>query len=142
MVAYLAAAVLFAPAIISSALIISVPLFLLAVAALAAPNAPLDAARLDIMHPLLRGRAEGVRTLLRTLFEAMAPLMFGVLSGVLGGAVSTTGQSSAAALVASAQGLQKTFLIMLVPLAAAGLLLLRARRTYARDVATAHASSS
>ena len=34
---------------------------------LSAQNPPIDAARLDIMPPLLWGRAEGVRTALRTM---------------------------------------------------------------------------
>jgi hypothetical protein len=43
---------------------------------------------------------------------------------------------------ASTRGLEYTFLIMLVTLAASGVLLLRARRTYATDVASAAASEA
>ncbi|HET7309866.1 MAG TPA: MFS transporter [Mycobacteriales bacterium] len=93
---------------------------------LAALNPPLDAARLDIMHPTLWGRAEAVRTVVRQPVEAIAPLLFGVLADHLAGG----GQD----------GLQTTFLIMLAPLAVAVLVLVRARATYPRDVATAAAS--
>src|SRR5207253_8681918 len=63
---------------------------------------PLDAARLDIMPALLWGRAESVRTLLRSLAQALAPLIFGAVSDhVFGGGRS---------------GLQWTFVVMLVPL--------------------------
>jgi hypothetical protein len=93
---------------------------------LAAQNPPLDAARLDIMVPLLWGRAEGVRTFLRTLAQAFAPLLFGAVSDhVFGGGRS---------------GLQWTFAIMLLPLAASAYFLFKGLRTYPRDVATAAAS--
>jgi hypothetical protein len=41
-----------------------VPLLILGAFLLGVPNPPMDAARLDIMHPRLWGRAEGVRTVL------------------------------------------------------------------------------
>lgn len=47
---------------------------------------------------------------------------------------------AATAAGASAVGLDYAFLVMLLPLLLAGRLLLRARRTYPRDVATAIAS--
>jgi predicted MFS family arabinose efflux permease len=121
-------AVLFAPAIFmrtaSSALV-----YLIAAAfLLSAQNPPLDAARLDIMPPLLWGRAESVRTFLRSLAQALAPLVFGAVSDhVFGGGRA---------------GLQWTFVVMLVPLAASAFLLARGLRTYPRDVATAAASAS
>ena len=91
-----------------------------------AQNPPLDAARLDVMVPLLWGRAEGVRTFLRTLAMALAPLLFGVLSDyVFGG---------------GREGLQRTFLVMLVPLSGSAFFLFKGLRTYPRDVATAAAS--
>jgi hypothetical protein len=93
---------------------------------LSAQNPPLDAARLDIMPPLLWGRAEAVRTLLRSLAQALAPLLFGAVSDhVFGGGRG---------------GLQWTFFVMLVPLAASAALLWRARLTYPQDVATAAAA--
>ena len=95
---------------------------------LSAQTAPLDAARLDIMPPELWGRAESIRTVIRSFAQALAPLLFGVISDhVFGGGRS---------------GLQQTFLLMLLPLAASAALLYRALRTYPRDVATAAATAS
>jgi MFS family permease len=48
-VAYAAAALILAPAVATTSLLVAMPLYLLAAAALSAPNPPLDAARLDIM---------------------------------------------------------------------------------------------
>jgi len=138
--AYLAACVLFLPPLLSRSLLIGLPLLWLAGAVLYGSNPPLDAARLDIMPHWLWGRAEGVRTLLRSLTTAAAPLLFGLISDQLpagGRATQASGQSL------NAGGLNGAFLIMLIPLAAAGLiLLLRARRDYPRDVATAIASET
>lgn len=72
----------------------------LAGAALAGVNPPLDAARLDVMPSGLWGRAEGVRTLLRSVVVAIAPLLFGFISDQLSGAgraahaSSSTGQQA------------------------------------------------
>jgi MFS family permease len=93
---------------------------------LSAAVAPIDAARLDIVHPRMWGRAEAGRMALRSTFEGGAPLLFGALSEWLGG-----GQ----------RGLMWTFLIMLLPMLIASLLGVKARQTYLRDVATAAASS-
>ena len=120
--------VLFAPALFTRSATSAVPYLIGAVLVLSAQNPPLDAARLDIMPPLLWGRAEAVRTLLRSLAQALAPLLFGAVSDhVFGGGRS---------------GLQWTFVVMLVPLAASAYLLFRARRTYPRDVATASAAAA
>ena len=70
------------------------------------------------MPPLLWGRAEGVRTFLRTAAQALAPLIFGGVSDLLGGGRT---------------GLQYTFILMLLPLSASGIVLLRGLRTYPRD---------
>jgi MFS family permease len=136
-VAYIAAAAIFLPALASPVLVVSIPLFVLAAAALAAPDPALNAARLDVMHPRLWGRAEGVRTVLRMIALAAGPLMFGFISAAFGGPHTTTGTGGA---VKHSPALAYTFLIMLVPVAVGGLILLRARRTYPRDVATAAAS--
>jgi MFS family permease len=94
--------------------------------ALSAQNPPLDAARLDIMPPLLWGRAESVRTLVRAVAVALAPVLFGAVSDyVFGGGRS---------------GLQWTFAVMLVPMAASSALLFLALHTYPRDVAAAAAT--
>ena len=64
----------------------AVPYLVAAAFFLGAQNPPLDAARLDIMPPLLWGRAEAVRTMLRSLAMALAPLLFGAVSDhVFGG---------------------------------------------------------
>jgi hypothetical protein len=118
--------VLFAPALFSHSAGGALPYLIGAVFVLSAQNPPLDAARLDIVPPLLWGRAESVRTLLRSSAQALAPLLFGAVSDhVFGGGRS---------------GLQWTFAVMLVPLAASAFLLYKAKASYPRDVATASAS--
>jgi MFS family permease len=115
-----ATVVLFLPALISGSVVSALPYVIVAAFALSAQNPPIDAARLDIMPAMLWGRAEGIRTFLRTMAQALAPLLFGVFSDSI--------------------GLQATFLIMLLPLAASAVFLFRAVRTYPRDVATAAAA--
>jgi MFS family permease len=124
-IAALATVVLFIPALITRSSATALPYFIGAAFFLSAQNPPIDAARLDIMPPLLWGRAEGVRTFLRTAAQALAPLIFGAVSDLLGG---------------GRMGLQYTFIVMLLPLCASGVVLLRGLRTYPRDVATAGAS--
>jgi predicted MFS family arabinose efflux permease len=142
-VGYLAAAALMLPGLLSTTLLLSLPLLMLAAAALAAPNPPLDAARLDVVPAQLWGRAEGVRTAMRYTLEAFAPLLFGLVSEQFGGGPATVGPSgsvsvSGAAGMRRVDGLQVAFLLMVVPLAGAGLLLLLLqRRHYAVDVASA-----
>ncbi|HET7572435.1 MAG TPA: MFS transporter [Gaiellaceae bacterium] len=125
-VAATATTILFVPALLTRNVVTAVPYLLAAVLFLSAQNPPLDAARLDIMPPRLWGRAEAIRTLLRSLAVAVAPLLFGAVSDHVFGGGRT--------------GLQWTFVVMLVPLAAAAWLLFRARRTYPLDVATAAAA--
>jgi MFS family permease len=123
-----ATVILFAPAIFTHNALTAVPYLTFAALALSAQNPPLDAARLDIMVPLLWGRAEGIRTLLRTAAQALAPLLFGAVSDyVFGG---------------GRNGLQWTFALMLLPLAGSAYFLYRALGTYPRDVATAAASQA
>jgi MFS family permease len=126
-VAATAAVGLFVPAIFTRSATSALPYITLAALALSAQNPPLDAARLDIMVPLLWGRAEGVRTFLRTIGQAIAPVAFGGVSDyVFGG-----GRSA----------LQWTFALMLIPLAGSAYFLYKALATYPRDVATAAAAS-
>jgi hypothetical protein len=122
------AVVLFLPAIFTRSPLTALPYISFATLALAAQNPPLDAARLDIVVPLLWGRAEGVRTFLRTIAQAFAPALFGAVSDYIFGG----GRS----------GLQWTFALMLVPLAASAYFLYKALHTYPRDVATASAATS
>jgi predicted MFS family arabinose efflux permease len=123
---FVAAAVILAPAIWSTAVAISLPLYVVAAGALALSNPPLDAARLDVIHHRLWGRAEAVRTVARTLAEAGGPLLFGLIADHV--------------FHGGTRGLELTFLLMLLPLAANGLILLPALATYPRDVASALAS--
>ena len=121
-------AVLFVPAIFTREAVTAVPYLVAAAFFLGAQNPPLDAARLDIMPPLLWGRAEAVRTLVRSLAIALAPVLFGAVSDyVFGGGRS---------------GLQWTFAVMIVPLAASSWLLFKGLRTYPADVATAAAGAA
>jgi len=139
-VAFLLAAALFLPGLLTTSLLVAAPLFFLAAAGIGGANPPLDAARLDLMHSRLWGRAEAVRTVLRSALEAIAPLLFGYVSTLFGAHTSSSGNPTASS-GGNGGGLDATFLIMLLPLLLAGLLLvLRARRTYPRDVATAAAS--
>lgn len=70
-----------------------------------------------------------------------APLLFGFVSDSLGGhGASTAAAGGGAPTAAEGQALADTFLTMLAALAVAGLTLLRAARSYPRDVATAAAS--
>lgn len=140
--AFVAAAVLFAPGLASPWLFFSLPVFIVAGAALAAPNAPLSAARLDVIPAPMWGRAEGVRTVVQTLLQAFAPLLFGLVSQWLGGRHTSgfgtgVGDAHAAVSTAAAHGVELTFLLMLVPLAASGAMLYMGRRRYPRDVAAA-----
>ncbi|HEX5314832.1 MAG TPA: MFS transporter, partial [Gammaproteobacteria bacterium] len=135
--AFLFAALLFLPGLLVPAFAAAAALFFFASMGLGAANPPLDAARLDIMHSRLWGRAESIRTALRFTLEAIAPLLFGYVSTFFGGGGATfAGRNTAQ----GGAGLDYTFLIMLVTLIAAGIIMLRARKPYPRDVATAIAS--
>ena len=121
------ATVLFVPALFSRTAFGALPYLALAAMALSAQNPPLDAARLDIMPAQLWGRAEAIRTVLRGVAQALAPLLFGLVSDhVFGG---------------GRVGLQRTFVVMLLPLAGSAALLYRSLATYPRDVASAAASA-
>jgi len=127
MVAAAATVLLFIPALITHNAVTALPYVVVAAAALTAQNPPIDAARLDIMPPQMWGRAEGVRTFLRTAAQALAPVLFGVVSDdIFGGGTN---------------GLKWTFVVMLAPLAASAVFLYGARRLYPADVATAAAAS-
>src|SRR6185437_9232792 len=118
--------VLFIPAIFTRDLVAAVPYLVGAAFCLSAQNPPIDAARLDIMPAPLWGRAESIRTVLRSFAQSLAPLLFGAVADHLFGG--------------GRAGLQWTFTVMLVPLAASAAILFHARRTYPADVATAGAS--
>jgi predicted MFS family arabinose efflux permease len=119
------ATVLFLPALTNGSAFSALPYLVVAVFLLTLQNPAIAASQLDIMPPALWGRAESVRTFLRSLAMAIAPLLFGAVSDyVFGG---------------GRMGLQFTFIIMLVPLGASAWLLYKARLTYPQDVATAGA---
>jgi predicted MFS family arabinose efflux permease len=127
-IAATATTILFIPALFAHGTLTAVPYLCAAAFTLSAQTAPLDAARLDIMPPQLWGRAESIRSVIRSFAQALAPLLFGLISDeVFGGGRS---------------GLQLTFALMLLPLAASAVLLYRALGTYPRDVATAAATAT
>lgn len=139
------------PGFATTSVAIALPLLIVGAFLLGAPQPPIDAARLDIMPAQLWGRAEGVRTALRSLAVAAAPTLFGYMSqyvfggpassGTGGASVGAGGQSARPLNPAGANALAHTFLVFLVLLAVAGLLALFALRTYPRDLATAAASA-
>jgi MFS family permease len=120
------AALAFIPALLTHHPMRALPYLIVAAFGLSAQNPPLNAARLDIMIPSLWGRAEGVRTFLRTGAQALAPVLFGAMSDVVFGN--------------RAGALHWTFLVMLIPLLASSVVLFRAMSSYPRDVATAAAA--
>ncbi|MFL6138401.1 MAG: MFS transporter [Frankiaceae bacterium] len=120
---------LLAPAIWTTSVWLAIPLLTAGAALLGAANPPQDAARLDIIHPMLWGRSESVRTVARTFLEAAAPTVFGYTADHWFGGHGGAGET----------GLELTFLLFLLAVVAAGLTVLLALRTYPRDVATATA---
>ncbi|HWF41428.1 MAG TPA: MFS transporter, partial [Acidothermaceae bacterium] len=139
---YLLAVALVLPGLLTKSLLIAVPALFLAAIGTGGANPALDAARLDVMPASLWGRAESVRTVLRTALQSSAPLVFGWVSTQLGARGSSGFGKPESAQPGHAAGLDHTFLIMLVPLLLATFLLgFAARRTYPRDVATALAST-
>jgi predicted MFS family arabinose efflux permease len=123
---YFVAAIALVPVFVTTSLGIALPFLLIAGALLTAPIAPLEAARLDVVHPQLRGRAESARLIARVAAQASAPLLFGIVS-------STVGDTGA-------EGLQLTFLLLLPMLAASSLFLLVAARHYPSEVAAVEQS--
>lgn len=83
----------------------------------------LDAVRLDIMAPDIRGRGEAARGLLTLASSALGPVTFGLVATAFGGRGDLA--------------LRDAFLVMLIPLAVGALLLLTARRPYPADAARA-----
>lgn len=142
-VCYLGAVVVLIPGILGTHLFPALWFDTAGAALISAANPPLDAARLDIMPAGLWGRAESIRTVLRSLAQAVSPLLFGGLADLIAGIVPSQapiGTHPGLVSPSTARGLEITFLIMLSALAAAGVFLLRARHTYPTDVATAAAS--
>ncbi len=140
---YLGAAVLLFLGIIETHFTPAVWFDVAGMALISAANPPLDAARLDIMPAGLWGRAESTRTFLRSVTQAIAAVAFGGLADLIAGIApvqSPPGTHPGLVSPSTARGLEFAFLIMLSTLAAAGVVIARARRTYPVDVATAAAS--
>ena len=140
---YFGAAILLIPGFLGSHLTPALWFDVGGAALLAAANPPIQAARLDVMPAGLWGRAESVRTFIRSLSQALAPLLFGGLAQLIAGIVPSQapiGTRPHAPPSHEATGLQISFLILLATLIAAGILTARARYTYAQDVASAAAS--
>lgn len=108
-------------------LLLAVVLFFVGAFLLGGSSPPLDAVRIDVLVPRLRGRAESVRQFTRTLAEAGAPLLLGWLSGVLA--------------ANSSLGLERAFLLGLPLVLVGGIILIFAIFTYQGDVAAALASN-
>lgn len=122
-----ATAVVLLPALLASGLVFAVPFLFLGGFCQGGTNPPIDAARLDIVPPLMWGQAEGIRTVARAGAQAIAPLLFGFLAGH-----AFTGEHA----------LRNTFAVMLLPLAASGLITVHyGKRWYPQDVATVRAAA-
>jgi MFS family permease len=140
---YLGAAALLIPGVLGRDLTPAVWFDIAGASLLSAANPPLDAARLDIMPAGLWGRAESTRTVLRSLAQALAPVVFGGLADLIAGIApeqAPIGTHPGVISPGAARGLEISFLLLLGTLGAAGIVLLKARSTYPRDVATAAAS--
>ena len=116
----------FYPAFFTHSLFLAIPLFAVGAFFLAGARPPLDAIRVDVLVPTLRGRSEAVRQVLRALAEGTAPVVIGGISAALGG---------------GPKGLQLAFLFTLPALLLNGVIMLFGLRTYQPDVAAAIASS-
>ena len=124
--AYVIAAVSLVPAFFVHKLLYALPVIVISGFFLAGAGPLLDAVRMDVLVPKLRGRAEAIRGVIRTLAEGAAPLVFGVMAGVLAGGGHA--------------GLRLTFLLLLPALFLNGALVLVATKTYPGDMAAALAS--
>lgn len=122
-----AAVVLLVPAFLTHEALGALPYITLGAGCLMAQNPPIDAARLDIVPSWLWGRAEGVRTFIRTGAQALAPVLIGAVSQYVFGGGHT--------------GLYWTFVVMLAPLGGSAVYLFFAAHRYPRDVATAVAAA-
>ena len=88
-------------------------MFTLAAMCLVAPQAPMNAARADVLHARLRGRGTAMDVVLQSVCAAIAPTLVGVL--------------------ADAYSLQTAFLVLVPLMGVSGILLLLAIRPYIRE---------
>jgi MFS family permease len=114
------ATIAFVPAFLSSDLAVTLPLFFVGGIFLTLPVAPSDALLTDVVVAPLRGRAAGIRSLVRSAAGLM-PLVIGALKGVY--------------------GLQTALVIVTPVYAIGGLIMLLAARTYPSDLAFVVAES-
>jgi MFS family permease len=127
----LIATVIFAAALLTASVVPAGVLLFFGASILGGAGPCLDAVRLDIVYPSIRGRAEAAKGLLTLASSALGPLTFGLVATAL----SEGGRSHALAL-------RDTFLLMLIPLAAGALILIAARGPYATDAAAASAAAA
>lgn len=128
------AAALMLPALLSPSLVAAACLLTLGATLLGAAGPLLDTVRVEVMPASLRGRAEAARGLLLLGSTAAAPITFGLVATALGGH-PTHGSG-----LDHGAGIDHAFLVMLVPLAVSGLMLLPARGSYRRDAAAVRAA--
>ena len=98
----------------------------------------------NVMPSVLWGRSEAVRTALRQVLQGLAPLLFGLVSSAFGGQGGSFGAgiNSAATHASSSagRGLEYAFVVLSLPLVAAGVVLWFSRQRYLLDVVAAHRS--
>jgi MFS family permease len=122
----LVATVFFGAALLTRSIVPAAVLLFFGASVLGGSGPCLDAVRLDIVRPSIRGRAESAKGLLTLASSALGPVTFGLVATAL----TRSGRSHAMAL-------RDTFVLMLIPLAAAAMILLVARRPYPLDAAAA-----
>jgi sugar phosphate permease len=114
------ATIIFVPAFAANSLAVTLPLFLVGGVFLTLPVAPADAMLTDVVVAPLRGRAAGLRSVVRSASSLMI-LVVGILKGVYG---------------------LQTALVAITPLyAIGGVIMLFAARTYPSDLAFVAAES-
>jgi MFS family permease len=123
-VCQLAAAAMFVGCLVAGSLVVAGLFTFVGATFLGAAGPCLDAVRLDVVSPGIRGRAEAGRGLLTLASSTMGPVTFGLVATALGGR-------------GHAASLRDAFLLTLVPLALSALILLTAVRPYPADAAAA-----
>jgi len=130
----LMATAIFALSLLSPSIVVGAVLLFCGATVLGGAGPCLDAVRVDIVAPGIRGRAEAARGLLTLFSAALGPLTFGLVATAFGRRTETTTSSSQ---LASGLALRDAFLVMLIPLAIGALTLLLAIPSYAADAAAA-----
>ena len=110
--------------LVSRSLVVSLPLLILGTAALAAPTRrSMPPSSTSCRRSCGAGR-KGSRTALRNTLEAFGPLLFGLVAALFGAGAASSSRLTPAELARQGHGLEAAFLLMLVPLGAAGVYLL------------------